>query len=34
MKGNRREVNQAKKLNNQVGNLLNYNPGEILYMDH
>ena len=34
MKGNGREVNQAKKLNNQVGNLLNYNHGQIVYVAH
>ena len=34
IKGNRREVNLAKKLNNQVENLLNYNHGQILYVDH
>ena len=34
MKGNGREANQAKKLNNQVENLLNYIHGQILYVDH
>ena len=34
IKGNGRKVNLAKKLNNQVENLSNYNHGQILYVDH